>query len=137
MTSTERTRTARCACGGLTAEATGEPTGAYLCSCHECQRRSGSAFSYAGTWPERAVTISGERKSFRQTRESGRWNEMVFCPACGVTVYWRVEALPGTIGIPAGCFADADFPPPQRLYWAAQRPHWLSPPAGVEVIETQ
>ena len=40
-------RAARCACGNLTVTARGEPVEVYLCSCTDCQRGSGSAFSYA------------------------------------------------------------------------------------------
>jgi len=137
VTTTTRTRIARCACGGLTATAGGEPAATHLCACHECQRRSGSAFSYAGVYPEDAVTVAGPSTRFRQTRDSGRWVELAFCPTCGVTVFWRVEAFPGMIGIQAGCFADADFPAPKRLFWASQRHRWLEPPAGMKVFEAQ
>ena len=40
-------RVARCACGNLTVTARGEPLEVYLCSCKDCQRGTGSAFSYA------------------------------------------------------------------------------------------
>ena len=137
MSETTGTRVARCACGGLTATAAGAPAGTHLCSCQECQRRSGSAFSYAGVYPESAVTIAGRSTSFRQTRDSGRWVELTFCPTCGVTLYWRVEAFPGMIGISAGCFADPDYPAPRRLFWAAKRHRWLEPPTGVKVFDAQ
>ncbi len=41
------------------------------------------------------------------------------------------------VGVPAGCFADGQFPVPTRLYWATRRHHWLTLPAGVEVLDTQ
>ena len=137
MSTPARTRTARCSCGGFTAVARGEPKMVHLCSCHECQRRSGSAFTYASVFAENAVTVEGERRTFRAVRDQGRWIEFDFCPACGVSVIWRVEAYPGLIGIPVGCFADSDFPPPQRQFWASQQHRWFSPPPGVDIYETQ
>ena len=53
-------RIARCACGGLTLTAQGEPDEVYLCSCLDCQRRSGGTFSYAALFPASAAEIAGE-----------------------------------------------------------------------------
>jgi hypothetical protein len=130
-------RTARCGCGKLTVTTTGEPADVYACSCLGCQRNSGSAFSYGAIFPESSVSITGDRKTWRRTSDSGRWTESVFCPVCGGNVCFRAEAWPGIVGVSAGCFADPDFPAPKRLYWASRRHHWLDIPDGIEVIETQ
>jgi hypothetical protein len=55
-------RTASCGCGNLKVTARGEPSEVYVCSCLNCQRESGSAFSYGAIYPEAAVSIAGERK---------------------------------------------------------------------------
>ena len=45
-----------------------------------------------------------------------------FCPACGSTNYWEVEASPGD-GVPISAFADPRFSPTKCLYLrAAQAP---------------
>jgi len=137
MTASDQARTARCACGGLTATVQGEPADVYACSCLACQRKSGSAFSYAAMYPEAAVTMDGAHTLWRHGSDSGRWIETSFCPTCGGTVIFRFEAIPGIVGIPVGAFADPDFPPPQRLYWASRRHHWLPLPHGAAVLETQ
>jgi hypothetical protein len=137
MTAPDQTRTASCACGSLTATVRGEPASVYACSCLTCQRKSGSAFSYAAMYPEAAATIAGAHTLWRHQGDSGRWLENMFCPACGGTVAFRCEAVPGIVGIPVGAFADPDFTPPQRLYWASRRHHWLPIPLGVEAIPTQ
>jgi len=98
-------RVARCACSSLTVTARGEPIDVYLCSCTACQRGTGSAFSYAAIFPESAVSIAGERRPYRQQGGSGRFVESFFCPACGTVVLFRAEGLPGTLGVPVGCFA--------------------------------
>ncbi len=117
MTETEvsRERTARCGCGNLTVTTSAEPLEVYACSCLNCQRESGGAFSYGAVYPEAAVLIAGERKAWRRKVDSGRWIETDFCPTCGVTVCYRKESWPDVIGVSAGCFARATLssPPPR------------------------
>jgi hypothetical protein len=130
-------RTARCACGGLTVTARGEPLDVYLCSCTDCQRGTGSAFSYAALFPEPVVTITGERRQYTQCADSGRVVDSYFCPTCGTAVAFRAEGLPGMLGVPVGCFADANFARPSKLFWASRRHHWLELPDTIALIETQ
>jgi hypothetical protein len=128
---------ARCACGNLTVTARGEPVDVYLCSCTDCQRGSGSAFSYAALFPELAVSISGARQQYRQQGDSGRFVDGSFCPTCGTAVLFRAEGLPGTLGVAVGCFADPSFARPSKLFWASRRHHWLELPRSITLIETQ
>jgi hypothetical protein len=129
-------RTASCGCGRLTATAQGEPIDIYLCSCRDCQRLSGSSYSYGAIYPPDAVTIAGERKVWRHYGDSGRWIDNHFCSTCGNTVYTTGEIGP-EIGISVGCFAEANFPPPKRMYWASRRHHWLKLPEETEIMDTQ
>jgi hypothetical protein len=128
---------ASCACGNLTVTARGEPVEVYLCSCTDCQRGSGSAFSYAAIFPESAVSIAGESRQYRQQGDSGRFVDSFFCPTCGTAVLFRAEGLLGTLGVPVGCFADPSFARPSKLFWASRRHHWLELPASIALIETQ
>ncbi|MGH6866977.1 MAG: GFA family protein [Methyloceanibacter sp.] len=130
-------RTARCGCGKLAATAHGEPTEVYVCSCADCQRKSGSAFTYAAIYPKSAVTISGEHKSWRRHGDSGRFIESHFCPDCGGNVFFRAVEMSNWIGIAAGCFADQGFAGPARLFWASRRHHWLDLAQSITRLETQ
>jgi hypothetical protein len=129
-------RVARCGCGSLAAKVSGEPLDVYACSCLACQRKSGSAFTYAAMFAEAAVRLDGARTLWRHTGDSGRWIENMFCPTCGATVAFRCEAAAGLIGIPAGCFADPDFAGPRRFYWGSRRHRWL-PAADIDTLDTQ
>lgn len=133
----QRERTASCLCGNLKVVARGEPVETYLCSCHACQSRSGSAFTYAALYTEGAVTIEGERRTFRRQGDAGRFIENQFCPSCGVTVLFLGEGLPELVGISAGCFTDPDFAQPSRLYWSARHHRWLELPQNIAREETQ
>ena len=136
MTGT-RERTARCGCGNLTVTTRGEPTDIYACSCLACQKKSGGAFTYSAIFPDTAVSVAGERRAWRHHGDSGRWIETEFCPTCGVSVCFRMEAWPTVMGVYIGCFADPDFARPTRLYWAARRHRWLTFPDDIAVMETQ
>jgi hypothetical protein len=130
-------KTAACACGKLTVTVTAPPQVVHACSCLDCQRGSGSAFSYSAFFPESAVKVAGDSTRWRRSSEAGRWNESSFCPTCGVTVFTRLEVLPGIACVSVGCFNEPDFPAPAKLYWSSRRHHWLDLPTGIERIETQ
>jgi hypothetical protein len=102
------------------------PRKAHICACQGCQRRTGSAFSYNSFFADEAVTVTGERKAWRGTTDSGRWNESYFCPTCGSAVFMKLEALPGITAVSTGCFADRDMPAPEKLWWSEHRHPWLA-----------
>jgi len=134
----EKTRVAACACGALRVTLRGEPARINACSCQQCQKRSGSAFSYTAFFPETAIiAIEGEMRIWRGVAESGRWQDYSFCPVCGVTVFFRVESKPSIIAVAAGGFADQDFPGPPKFYWSSRKHRWLTLPEGIELLETQ
>ena len=130
-------KTAACACGGLTVTVSARPKMTHACACLDCQRGTGSAFSYSAFFAEDAVQIGGQARSYRRSSEAGRWQEMDFCPVCGVCVFCRLEVLPAIIGVSVGCFADPGFEKPEKLFWASRRHHWLDVPATLEAVETQ
>jgi hypothetical protein len=118
-------RIASCGCAALKVVVGGEPLGVYACACLECQRATGSAFSYRARYRKGAVlAIEGEHRSWRRTGDEGRWVEQSFCPRCGTMVFLSGEALPGDILVSAGCFGDAAFPAPARLNWSTRRHLW-------------
>src|SRR5258707_15774618 len=102
--------------GRLAGSVSGRPKNAQACGCLDCQRGTGSAFSYSAFFAEDAVRTSGEVRSYRRSSEAGRWQEMDFCPVCGVCVFCRLEVLPGIIGVSVGCFADPGFEQPEKLF---------------------
>ncbi len=130
-------RTASCACGALKIVTVGEPVRVHACCCLNCQKETGSVFSYSAFFPETAVSIEGEYKSWGQGMGSGQGGANWFCPTCGTRVLLRMEGLPGVVGISVGCFADPTFPPPKTIYWWRRHHRWLAPPPGIVVQDTQ
>ncbi len=117
-------RLARCNCGQLRVTCAGEPARISVCHCLDCKRRTGSAFSYNATYAGERVTPAGRFHSFARQADSGRTNTYRFCPRCGTTVFYEVEARPGMISVPAGAFADPDFPAPTVEVYEERRAGW-------------
>ncbi len=111
-------RHAQCRCGAVRAAVEGEPVRVSICHCDTCKRNTGSAFAFNATWPEAAVTISGETRRWTRIAESGGEARHDFCPNCGSTIAYTLDARPGMISLPAGGFADLDFPPPHAEVYA-------------------
>jgi hypothetical protein len=129
-------RTAKCACGALSAACEGEPARVSICHCLDCQRRSGSAFAYTATFAAEQVAPSGDFKSFTRTGDSGRWATFHFCPGCGTTVFYEIEVRPGMVSVPVGGFADSNFPEPKVSVYGERKHAWIglntSAPIGGE-----
>ncbi len=130
-------KTAACTCGALTVSVTAPPWKVHVCTCLDCQRISGSAFSYTAFFAEASTSIAGEFRAWRRIASSGRWNDSHFCPQCGSSIFIRMEAFPDVVGVAAGCFADPSFETPATVYWTSRRHVWFVAPPGLIAIETQ
>lgn len=119
------TRSARCQCGKLRLQATGEPAAVVACSCTECQRRTGSVFGVGAYYPEAQVTISGPSREYVRSADSGAPFTSYFCPDCGTSVYFTTARNPGTVGVAVGAFADPSFPRPQRSVFDRSKHGWV------------
>ena len=120
-------RTATCACAKLTATATatGDPVRVSICHCDGCKRRSGSGFALTTTWAEDQVRVAGETRQWTRIGENGGEFRGEFCPTCGATVAYRIDARPGMVSIPVGAFADAAFPAPHVEVFAEKAHSWI------------
>jgi len=125
-------RIAQCACGGLQATTDGEPEFVVLCSCMQCQRRTGGPFGVGAYFPRGAVRLSGATKTFVRTVDgSERTVTNYFCPDCGGTVYWTLDLRPQHIGIAVGNFADPAFQSPGRAVWTQHKHDWVILPPEI------
>src|SRR3569832_1442568 len=106
-------REASCACGALSARAEGEPVRYSVCHCLDCKRRTGGAFAWNATYEADAVEVEGPYESWSRNSDDGFWVRHHFCPTCGGGVFYEIERRPGMITIPAGAFADPNFPAPK------------------------
>lgn len=131
------TRTAQCLCGQVKVTCEDEPFPVVMCSCENCQRRTGAPVHVGAWFDADKVTIEGETTAF--TRSSGEplpGATFNFCPKCGTSVWWGgVEGVP-RIGIAGGCFADKDFPTPTLSVFENRKHAWVHAPEGVPCFES-
>ena len=120
------TRTATCRCGQLRATGTGEPVRVSVCHCLECQKRSGSAFAVQARWPDDRVQLTGTWTEWSRSGDSGTRATFRFCPACGATVAYVSEGMPGVTAVAVGAFADPAFPPPVYSVHEGRKHAWVA-----------
>jgi len=102
-----------------------------MCHCLQCQRRTGSTYSVHAYFRRDTVTTAGRTTSYRRTGDTGCYITFRFCPVCGSTVHWDVEAMPDMLGVPIGVFADPDFPQPTMAIFVGEKHPWVVVPDGV------
>ena len=105
--------TGGCLCGALRFTATGAPWRVGLCHCLDCRKHHGAPFHASAIFPETAVTITGEARSFR---------DRSFCPACGSPVFAQIG---DEIGINLGALDQPSRFRPTYELWMIRREDWL------------
>jgi hypothetical protein len=131
-------RTASCSCGALSITVTAAPVRVHACCCLNCQKESGSSFTYTAFFDEAAIAaVSGDYRRWGQGMGTGQGSELNFCPTCGARVFLRLEGLPGVVGIAVGHFSDPEFQKPATIYWWRRHHRWLPVPPEIEIQDTQ
>ena len=145
---TSRVHKASCRCGNLTLRSEGPvPERRTLCHCNSCQLRTGTAFSIQGRFPSEKVKIEGESTEWRFPNEEGPevtyrscdsgGATFHFCPTCGTTVYWEIDAAPDIIGIALGTLTDPSFPAPVISAFEAYGHPWAMTAGELEAIRLE
>lgn len=107
--------TGGCLCGNVRIVATGHPWRVGICHCLDCRKHHGALFHASAIFPQDAVTIEGETRSYR-----GRF----FCPRCGSPVFGRSD---DEIEVNLGCLDAPDQWQPTYELWTIRRESWLPP----------
>lgn len=98
-----------CLCSAVRYRLTGAPLLAYACHCHDCQTRSGAAFSLTLVVRSADVTVSGPAEIVRRTTRSGREVEDSVCPNCRVPLLARAPVAPDYMSVRVGTLEDAGW----------------------------
>jgi hypothetical protein len=126
------TRTATCSCGQLRVTVEGEPVRISICHCLECQKRTGSTYGVQARWPASQAAVDGRSSRFVRTGDEGNVITFHFCPDCGSTVYYQLDAIPDIVAIAVGNFADPTFPAPRISVYEDRKHAWVSTPPDAE-----
>jgi hypothetical protein len=116
--------TGGCVCGALRYEARGAPLLQGFCHCRPCQRISGSGHIGFICFPETAVALQGETRSYSLTGGSGGMATRYCCPTCHSVVYGTTEVMAGQINLYAGSLDDLAQFKPQVAIFVRSRPAW-------------
>ena len=128
-------RLASCSCGKLIVRTRGEPLCVSICHCLACQKRTGSVFGAQARFPADAVTVEGQSREYVRVGEEGSSARFHFCPECGSTVFYRLDAIPGVVAVPVGAFADPDYPQPRVSVYGVRQHHWVHLPDSIEQLD--
>jgi hypothetical protein len=102
-----------CLCGALRFVAAGKPYRVGICHCMDCRKNHGALFHASAIFPETAVTLAGEVRSYR---------DRSFCPTCGSQVFAHIG---DEIGLNLGAFDAPDQFRPTYELWTIRREAWL------------
>jgi hypothetical protein len=107
--------TGGCLCGDVNIVASGRPYRVGICHCMDCRKHHGALFHASAIFPQDAVTVTGETRSY-----AGRH----FCPRCGSSVF----GLSGDeVEVNLGSLDSADRLTPTYELWTIRREAWMPP----------
>ena len=112
-----------CLCGGLRFEASAEPVIQGFCQCLDCRKVSSGRYPAMG-FPEQAVKVTGERRTYAKTGDSGKKIYRNFCPTCGGMVFDTGEAFAGITIVNAAMLDDPEQFKPQSVIYARSAISW-------------
>jgi hypothetical protein len=126
-------RRATCSCGALSIETRGEPARVLICSCTQCQKRTGSVYGVSAYFREADIASrTGAASVFTRKGESGKTLTFNFCPVCGSSLHWTAELLPGLVGVACGAFEAGDaLPDPDGAFWLQHKADWVPMPDDI------
>ena len=81
-----------------------------------------------------AVTIAGRSAQYVRVGDEGGRVTFNFCPDCGATVHYSIEAMESYVAIPVGAFADSTFPAPMISVHEECKHGWVVVPSDMEHI---
>ena len=117
--------TGGCLCGQLRYKIAAEaPIAARVCWCRVCQYLGAGSGTANALFASDAVTITGNRKAYTSTADSGAVMHRSFCPDCGTPVFSEAEPRPHHIIVRVGTLDDPGIGEPAATIWARSAPGW-------------
>lgn len=120
---------AKCCCGACSIKIEGQPVLNGICHCANCKRRTGGAFGWSCYFRSEGVTaVTGRFETYRIGSHNPQTRH--FCAACGTTLYWTTDFMPGHHGVAGGCFRADQIGPPSVTVSNENRCAWVGLPEG-------
>lgn len=122
-----------CVCGGVRYSLKAAPLLAFACHCHDCQKRSGSAFSMPVIVRSADLDVTGAIEIEKLATRSGRQIDHTLCARCRCRVLSRAVATPDYSSLRAGTLDDANWVVPIAQTWVESALPWAVIP-GVRIV---
>jgi len=119
-----------CDCGAVRYAVAGAPLLVYACHCHDCQTRSGSAFSLTVVVRTADLSIAGPLEVTRTTTRRGREVDKGRCSRCHVQLMASAPAAPDYASLLAGTLDDAGWAVPIAQIWVESALPWALIPGA-------
>jgi hypothetical protein len=123
-----------CLCGAARYSLTGAPLLAYACHCHDCQTRSGAAFTLTLVIQTADIALTGAVESRRSTTRSGREVDHTSCARCRTRLLGCAPAAPDFASLLAGTLDDASWVRPISQTFVGSAIPWAVIP-GVRHVD--
>jgi hypothetical protein len=110
-----------CVCGAVRYSVNSAPVLAYACHCHNCQKRSGSAFGLTVIAPSDGLSVTGP---VYPLRVPGVQAEHTLCSKCFGRLFAIRDAAPAYVNLRAGSLDDAGWVKPGAQTWTESALPW-------------
>lgn len=119
-----------CACGAVRYQITAPPLTVYICHCHDCQVRTGSAFSLGMPVERSAFALTAApTETLERVGASGRVSRQHFCGRCLARTHSETEINLRTVTVRPGTLDDTSWVRPVAQMWSGSAQPWAVRPA--------
>ena len=115
-----------CLCGQVRYEVSGDPLAVVLCHCINCQKQSGSTFSFNIIGQSDQISLQGNVSTYVDENDSGDPVNRNFCGNCGSPIYSEILTQGSLIALKIGTLDDTRDLEPQSQVWCISKQNWLS-----------
>ena len=113
-----------------------KPITQMLCTCKDCQKSTGTGHAALALFPDAALKIEGESKSFDVIANSGAITSRHFCPNCGTGLFGKSSRFPHLTLVSVGFFDDNSWFSPNSVIFARSHNDWDEISAALPKYET-
>lgn len=109
----------------------------YACHCHDCQRRTGSAFGIQLGVMEGDFSVTGDLIEGSHVQPSEATVGIFACAKCLSRMYTTNNARPGVVNLRAGTLDTSPQLSPAAHFWVSQKQPWVKIPDDVPALDMQ
>ena len=110
-----------CSCGALRYRVDAQPLASYICHCHRCQKKSGSAFGLYLIFPADGIRI--EQGEPERVLLPGSKGHSFLCTVCRAVLFSRRDGSP-LVNLRGGTLDETSSIRPTAQLWTSSAQPW-------------